>query len=192
MQKICGAVERVDDPAIGFVVALPPAAFLAEKTVARPRLGELRVQNLFGVTVCRGDEIRRAFHRDLQVLDFAVVALETATGLAGCGRHHVKQCGTEHGGFFQLRIAEKARSDGIMRRSETSGRDALKYGSAPGAREGRRTGDVHAGCRSVKALSRSFTLGSQDFGCRTASHGRAAFSAAARTCGVCCAANWSR
>src|SRR6266478_7556081 len=99
MQEIGGSVERVDDPAVGFVVALPAAAFLAEKTVAWPRLGELRVQNLFGAAVCRGDEIPRAVHRDLQVLDFAVIALEAATGLAGCRRHDVKQCGTKHGGF---------------------------------------------------------------------------------------------
>src|SRR5260370_40454007 len=96
MQEIGGSVERVDDPAVGFVAALPMAAFLAEKTVARPRLGGLREQNLFGATVGRGDEIRRAFHRDLQVLDLAVVALEAATSFAGCGGHDVKECGTKH------------------------------------------------------------------------------------------------
>src|SRR5258708_9811021 len=97
MREVGGSAERVDDPAVGFVVALPTAAFLAEKTVAWPRLGELRMQNLFGATVRRGDEIRRAFHRDLQVLDFAVISLEAATGLAGCRRHDVLQCGTKHG-----------------------------------------------------------------------------------------------
>src|SRR5262249_45668046 len=98
MEEIGGAVERVDNPAMGFVVALATAAFLAEKTVARPRPGELRVQNLLGAAVSRGDEVRWAFHRDLQVLDLAIVALEAAPSLAGRGRHDVEQCGTKHSG----------------------------------------------------------------------------------------------
>src|SRR5262249_41986140 len=100
MEEIGGAVERVDDPAMGFVVTLAPTAFLAEKTVAGPRPGELRVQNLLGAAVRRGDEIRWAFHRNLQILDLAIVALETAPGLAGRGGHHVKQCGTKHADSF--------------------------------------------------------------------------------------------
>src|SRR5258708_34327739 len=109
MREVGGSAERVADPAGGFVVALPTAAFLAEKTVAWPRLGELRMQNLFGATVRRGDEIRRAFHRDLQVLDLAVIALEAATSFAGCGGHDVKECGTKHEAVMCLPDAAASR-----------------------------------------------------------------------------------
>ena len=41
VQEIGGAVERIDDPGVGLVVALADAAFLADEAVARPRLGEV-------------------------------------------------------------------------------------------------------------------------------------------------------
>ena len=160
MEEIGGAVERVDDPAMGFVVALPAAAFLAEETVARPRLGELRVQNLFGAAVCRRDEIRRAFHRDLQVLDLAIVALETAAGLAGRGRHDVKQCGTKHGGFLSAApcyppLAGEGRVGAPVPTGSCDGREHLERHALKRQRsrrpQGERTADVHAGRRRVKA-----------------------------------------
>jgi hypothetical protein len=41
VQEIGGAVERIDDPAVALVGAGAGAAFLAEKAVIRPRLGEV-------------------------------------------------------------------------------------------------------------------------------------------------------
>ena len=75
MQEIGRAVERVDDPAMGFVVAVVATALLAEKTVAGPRLGQFSLKNFLGAAVGGGDEIGRSFQRDLQVLDFAEIAL---------------------------------------------------------------------------------------------------------------------
>ena len=46
VQEIGGAVERIDDPAMALVGAGARAAFLAEKAVARPRLGEFRAQTI--------------------------------------------------------------------------------------------------------------------------------------------------
>ena len=99
VQEIGGAVERIDDPAVGLVGALAEAAFLAEKAVAGTRLGQLRKQRLLGAAVGGGDEIGRPLERDLQLLDFAEVALERARGLARGGDHDVEESGAEHGVF---------------------------------------------------------------------------------------------
>ena len=80
VQEIGGAVERIDDPAMRPVGAHMGAAFLAEKAVIRPRLGEFVAQDLFGAVVGGGDEIARALQRHLQVLDLAEIALEAAAG----------------------------------------------------------------------------------------------------------------
>ena len=86
VQEVGGAVERIDDPGVGLVGALVPAAFLAEEAVARPRLGKFVAQRLLGAAVGGGDEIGRALERDLQLLDLAEVALQRARGLAGGAR----------------------------------------------------------------------------------------------------------
>ena len=96
MQKIGGAVERIDDPAMRLVGALLEAAFLAEEAVAGPRLGELGAQNLLGAMVGRGDEIGGALQRDLQLLDLAEVALEAAAGLARRRGHDIEKGGPQH------------------------------------------------------------------------------------------------
>ena len=97
MQKIGGAVERVDDEAMGAVGAFDLAALLEQETVAGPRANELVVQDLLGASVGGGDEIGRAFQRDLELLDLAEVAREAAAGLAGGAEHHVHQGRGRHG-----------------------------------------------------------------------------------------------
>ena len=47
--------------------------------------------------VGRGDEVRRPLDRDLQLLDLAEIARQTAAGLAGGGDHHVHERGGGHG-----------------------------------------------------------------------------------------------
>ena len=95
-RKFDGAVERIDDPGMGLVGALAPAAFLAEEAVARAGCDELLVQDLLGALVGGGDEVRRALERDLQVLDLAEIALERARGLARGLDHDVEEGGAEH------------------------------------------------------------------------------------------------
>ena len=80
VQEIGGAVERIDDPAVALVGAGARAAFLAEKAVIRPRLGELLAHDLLGAAVGRGDEIARTLERHLQILDLAEIALEAPAG----------------------------------------------------------------------------------------------------------------
>ena len=59
VQKISGAVERIDDPALGLVAAFAGAAFLAEEAVIGPRLGKLLAHDGLGAVIGRGHEIAR-------------------------------------------------------------------------------------------------------------------------------------
>src|SRR5262249_46523635 len=96
VQKIQGAVERIDNPGVGLVGTLMPAGFLAEETIAGPRLRQLVAQDLLGTVVGGRNEIPRPFERHLQMLDLAEVALEPARRLLRSLEHHVEQRGTEH------------------------------------------------------------------------------------------------
>src|SRR5262245_1211039 len=98
VQEVQGAVERIDDPAMGLVAAFARAAFLAEKAVAGPRALELLAHGLLGAPVGDGYEIGRTLDRDLQVLDLAEVAFEHAAGFVRGLDHHVEEGGAEHGG----------------------------------------------------------------------------------------------
>ena len=100
VQEVGGAVERVHDPAMGFVVTVPAATLLAQERIAGPRLGELREQDFFGAPIGRGDEIGRSLQGHLQVFDLSEVALEASAGLAGRGGHDIEQCGAEHESVF--------------------------------------------------------------------------------------------
>ena len=100
VQKIGGAVERIDDPAMALVGALALPAFFAEKAIARARLGELLIERFLGAAVGGADEIGRTFERDLQLLKLAEVALERTRGLARGGDHHVEQSGVKHGAVY--------------------------------------------------------------------------------------------
>ncbi len=102
VQEIRGAVERIDDPAVRLVGAFALAAFLAEKAVAGPRLRQFGVKRFLGAAVGGGDEIGRTFQRDLQILDFAEIALERARGLARGGDHDIEQGGMVHGPRIDL------------------------------------------------------------------------------------------
>src|SRR5260221_14412380 len=65
MQEIGGAVERVDNPGMGFVGAFAVAAFFAEKSIAGSRLYEFGVKLLLGTTIGRRHEIGGPLERDL-------------------------------------------------------------------------------------------------------------------------------
>ena len=91
VQEVGGAVERIDDPGVGLVVAFAGAAFLADEAVTRPRLGEVGVEHLLGAPVGHGDEIGRPLQRHLQIFDLAEVALEAAAGAARGLDHDVDE-----------------------------------------------------------------------------------------------------
>src|SRR5271166_3414187 len=96
VQKVQGAIKRIDDPAMGLVRAFVAAAFLAEEAVAGTRRCKLGAQRLLGATVGRSHEIGGTLERNLQVLELAKIPLERAAGFLGGFDHHVKERGTKH------------------------------------------------------------------------------------------------
>lgn len=96
VQEVGGTVEGVDVPGMGLVLALDDPALLHDQAVARPRLHQRLAQGRLGLAVGRGDEVARAFSRDLQVLDLAEIALEPARRLAHGIDHHGHQGGDDH------------------------------------------------------------------------------------------------
>ena len=131
VQEIGGAVERIDDPAMRPVGADMGAAFLAEKAVIRPRLGELLAQDRFGAVIGGGDEIARPFHRHLQVLDLAEIALEAAPGPERGLDHDIEECGAMHGGSRTFSLMS-AQGRGLL----TSSRAKLCFAGEGDRREG--------------------------------------------------------
>ena len=97
VQEVGGAVERIDDPAMALVGAGMGAAFLAEETVIRPRLGKFFAHDRFGLAVGGSDEIARPLQRHLQVLDLAEIAFEASPGAVRGLDHDVEDCGVGHG-----------------------------------------------------------------------------------------------
>ena len=89
VQEVDRAVERIDDPAAGRVLALHLGALLAEPAVGRARLGQFVADDLLGLEVGAADEVARALGGDLQVLDLAEIAQEAARRLAGRLDHDV-------------------------------------------------------------------------------------------------------
>ena len=65
VQEIGGAVERVDDPAVGLVGAFDETAFLAEESITWPGLFKLRADHRLGLDVGGGDKVGQALFRDL-------------------------------------------------------------------------------------------------------------------------------
>ena len=57
VQEVGGAVERIDDPAMGAVGAFDLAALLHQEAIARPCAGQLLEENLLGAVVGGADEI---------------------------------------------------------------------------------------------------------------------------------------
>src|SRR6516164_1415430 len=119
VQKIGGAVERIDDPGVGFVGALARAAFLADETVARPRLGKVGVEHLFGALVGKRDEIGRPLQRNLQMLDLPEIVLQAAAGAARGLDHDVDEGGVQH------QLGKSVSAERMRRRGERSGSGCL-------------------------------------------------------------------
>ena len=61
MQEVGGAVERIDDPAVGLVGALDRAPLLHQEAVAGPGLRQLPEHRLLGAVVGGGDEVAGPF-----------------------------------------------------------------------------------------------------------------------------------
>ena len=93
VQEIGGAIDGIDDEAMGLVLAFDRAAFLAQETIAGPGLGQFFDQDLFGALVGAGHEIARPLHRDLKIFQLAEIADERPGRLAGGGDHDIQEGG---------------------------------------------------------------------------------------------------
>jgi hypothetical protein len=89
VQEIGGAVERVDDPAMVRIAAFGRAAFLQENAVARAGPHQFGLQRALCVQIGGRDKVARALDRDLQLLDFAEIALQGARCLERGAGHDV-------------------------------------------------------------------------------------------------------
>src|SRR5262249_49408804 len=89
VQEVGGAVERIDNPAMGLVGSLLTAALLAQESVARPGLGEFGAKDFLGAVIGGGDEIGRSPERGLGMLGLGENKAGAGAGLGGGG----EQCG---------------------------------------------------------------------------------------------------
>jgi hypothetical protein len=78
VQEVGGAVQRIDDPAPGRVLAPVLAGFLAQPAIGRAAAQQIFLDHPLGLAVGLGHEIARTLGRDLQVLDLAEVLDQAA------------------------------------------------------------------------------------------------------------------
>ena len=83
---------------------LDQPALLHQEAVALARLAQLLVKDGFGAVVGGGDEIRRALDADLQMLDLAEIARQTAARFAGGVNHDRHQRGSWHGALLHMSV----------------------------------------------------------------------------------------
>ena len=90
VQKVAGAVQRVDDPAVRSVRPFQRAAFFLQKTVAGADFQQIFAQSLFGIQIGRRSKIRGAFFGNLQFFQFSEIAGQSASGLLHRLNHDVQ------------------------------------------------------------------------------------------------------
>src|SRR5215469_3259430 len=74
VQKIGGAIQRVDDESVSLVGAINGPRLLDEKSIPWPGAGKLLDQNPLGALIGDRNEIGWSLHRDLKILEFAKIA----------------------------------------------------------------------------------------------------------------------
>src|SRR3954468_24878130 len=84
VKEVGGPIERVDDPARLFGVALDRAAFLKQHAPVGACIPELLDDRLLSPLVGHRNEVGGAFPADLQLLDLAEVTAKARGRLAGC------------------------------------------------------------------------------------------------------------
>ena len=89
VQKICGAIQRVDDPAAGRVTALFRTAFFCQPAIGWARLHQIFFDDLFGCQISFADEIARAFTRHLQIFHLTEVFCQATTRATSGFDHHI-------------------------------------------------------------------------------------------------------
>ena len=87
MQKIRRAIQRVNNPAPGWVSPLSFAPFFGNPAIGWARLQQLVSDNLLSGNIGLGDKITHAFYRHLQIFNLLKILNQRPACLAG-GLHH--------------------------------------------------------------------------------------------------------
>ena len=74
VHEVEGAIQRIDNEAVGLVRALDDAALFHDKAIAGTGLGKLVVNDLFGAVVRIGHKVARSLFGDLKIFDFTEIA----------------------------------------------------------------------------------------------------------------------
>ena len=73
VQKVCRAIQWVNNPATCRIGPFGKAAFFAQPAIGRTRFCQFCADDLFGLDIGLGYKITRTFGANLQVLDFAEI-----------------------------------------------------------------------------------------------------------------------
>jgi hypothetical protein len=98
VQKVGGAVERINDPAPGRVFARFLAGFLAQPAVRGARAAQFFLDDPFRLSVGLGNEIAGPLGGNLKIFHLAKVLDKRAARLAGGLDHQVEVRAAVHGG----------------------------------------------------------------------------------------------
>ncbi len=97
MHEVGGAIDGINDEAVVRVGAVYGSRFLHEEAVAGAGFFQFGAQHFFAALVGGGHVIAGALDGDLQIAEFAEVALHAAGGLADGGDHDGHGGGGGHG-----------------------------------------------------------------------------------------------
>jgi len=111
VEKIGGAVQRIDDPTVPAVLGRDLAALLEHEAIVGARLLQFLAQQALGLDVGLADEIARPLARDLKLFDLAEIMGEAARRLLHGLLHHGDQGGLSghDAGTFQRTSRSGAR-----------------------------------------------------------------------------------
>ncbi|AEM41591.1 hypothetical protein KVU_1752 [Ketogulonicigenium vulgare WSH-001] len=90
VQEVRGAIQRIDNPATGRIFAFDHAGFLAEEAIAGTGFHQPVANGFFGATISAADKVAGAFHRSLQIFDFAEILDQRASSRARNFDHNVQ------------------------------------------------------------------------------------------------------
>ena len=128
MEKICRAVERVDNPAM-LTAGIHQSSFFHKEGVSGPRLVETVAQNFLRLQVSLGHKVSRPLAGNLKVFDLTKVTGEGSSGLGNGGYHDVEKSGTGHGrSCVAGRKVRLVGPGGSVNKSRSAGRFSFRPG----------------------------------------------------------------
>ncbi len=93
MEKVCRAIQRIDDETRLVGIPFDHAAFFHHKSPIRPRFAQFIIEHAFSLLVGLRNEIGWALLRNLQMLHFAKVTTQLRASLASSAFHDGEKAG---------------------------------------------------------------------------------------------------